>query len=177
MIFLLKPGKDLPLPSSYKPISLLVLDTVGKHFEKIMIQNHSRSQLLRPSQGRAVWISTQAQHDPPVGLISWTSQKKFWREAIHLYSLLGCGYSFRFCWDRRYPFQANHPRIPILPGEINHLLPTLLHLHGKFSGSPIFLSPYVGWNHSGESHLSSALQSICWHSHTLPPHRIGSRCR
>jgi len=35
MVFMLKPGKDPTLPSSYRPISLL--DTVGKLFEKILL--------------------------------------------------------------------------------------------------------------------------------------------
>jgi len=35
VISILKPGKDLALPSSYRPISLL--DTIGKPFEKILL--------------------------------------------------------------------------------------------------------------------------------------------
>jgi hypothetical protein len=35
VIFILKPGKDPALPSSYRPISLL--DTIGKLFEKILL--------------------------------------------------------------------------------------------------------------------------------------------
>ena len=35
VISILKPGKDPPLPSSYRPMSLL--DTIGKLFEKILL--------------------------------------------------------------------------------------------------------------------------------------------
>ena len=35
MISILKPGKDLALPSSYRPISFL--DTISKSFEKILL--------------------------------------------------------------------------------------------------------------------------------------------
>jgi hypothetical protein len=35
VISILKPGKDLALPSSYRPISLL--DTIGKLFENILL--------------------------------------------------------------------------------------------------------------------------------------------
>jgi hypothetical protein len=35
VIYILKPGKDSALPSSYRPVSLL--DTIGKLFEKILL--------------------------------------------------------------------------------------------------------------------------------------------
>jgi hypothetical protein len=49
---ILKPGKDLALPSSYRPISLL--DTIGKLFEKILLsrilKEVSERGLLRDEQ-------------------------------------------------------------------------------------------------------------------------------
>jgi hypothetical protein len=59
------------------------------------------------------------------------------------HSFLGCSKGFQFRLDRRSPFQVNHPRIPVLTGEISLFLPTLPHLHGVFSGSHIFLSPHA----------------------------------
>ena len=68
VISLFKPGKDPALPSSYRPISLL--DTVGKLFEKILLSRLITDQPSSPPQGRAVWVSTWAQHDPAAGPIS-----------------------------------------------------------------------------------------------------------
>jgi hypothetical protein len=52
MISILKPGKDIALPSSYRPISLL--DTIGKIFEEILLarilHELSESGLLRDEQ-------------------------------------------------------------------------------------------------------------------------------
>jgi hypothetical protein len=52
VIFILKPGKDTTLPSSYRPISLL--DAVGKLFEKILLtrvlREISERGLLRDDQ-------------------------------------------------------------------------------------------------------------------------------
>jgi hypothetical protein len=47
VIFILKPGKDPSLPSSYRPISLL--DTIGKLFEKILL-----SRIFSEASGRGL---------------------------------------------------------------------------------------------------------------------------
>ena len=98
----------IPLPLPYRSISLL--DTIGKLFENAF-QAYGRNHLLRPPKGQAFWVSTGAQHDPPVGLNSWTNQKKFWRETAHWHHFLVHGLTFDSTWIWGLAFQANHTRI------------------------------------------------------------------
>ena len=108
--FLLKPGNDSTLSSSYRPIRLL--HTVRKLFEiillyRLMAEFNSRG-LLRDEEFVSIPLSM--------------SQRSFERKVAH-YAVLG----FLYRLKRKSSLQANHPKIPVLPGEINHLLTIILH--------------------------------------------------
>ena len=120
VISILKPGKDSPLPSSYRPISLL--DTIGKLFEKILLARilHEvsvRGLMLDEKFGFRPRHSTSLQLARIVARIT-TNRKKANRRSIPRR-----GQSLPFRLNRLPPLQANTPELPVLQSPYNIVVP------------------------------------------------------
>jgi hypothetical protein len=113
VVSVLKPGKDPTLPSSYRPIRLLV--TVGKLFEKILLarvlREVSERGLLRDEQ-----FGFRPRHSTTLQLARLVERvnRNFYERRLTGAVFLNVAKAFD-------TVQANRPKLPILPGE-NHIL-------------------------------------------------------
>jgi hypothetical protein len=112
LISILIPGKDLSLPSSYRPVSLL--DTIGKLFEniplsRILIEVCARG-LLRYEQ-----FGFGPKHNSTLHLARLVERvtRNFAKRDRSDFSRRGKNLRYRS--SRSSPSQANRPKFPLLP--------------------------------------------------------------
>jgi len=158
VIYILKPGKDPTLPSSYRPISLL--DTIGKLFEKILLARilhvvNERGLMLDEKFGFIPRHSTSLQR---VRLVE-TITRNFGEEA-HRRSFPRRGQSLRYRLDRWPPLEANTHQLPVLRSPYNLILPQGSDFRSVLSDGHVISSRHAGWGSSGWNDLVCPLQSV-----------------
>jgi len=169
VISILKPGKDSPLPSSYRPISLL--DTIGKLFEKILLARilHEvsvRGLMLDEKFGFRPRHSTSLQLARLVARIT-TNRKKANRRSIPRR-----GQSLPYRLDRWPPLKANTHKFPVLPSPHDLIVLPGSDVRSVLPDGHVISSRHVGWGGSGWID-SRPLKSVCQHhALTLAPSRV-----
>jgi hypothetical protein len=148
VIYILKPGKDPALPSSYRPISLL--DTIGKVFEKILL-----SRILSEVSGRGLLRDEQfgfrPKHSTSLQLAHFVERvsRNFGEKRLTGAVFLDVAKAFDIVCvdDLAYKLKAlNFPS-----NLVRSVLP-----------NGYFLSPWhAGWRGTGGTDLPSPLQPVC----------------
>jgi hypothetical protein len=142
VISILKPGKNPPLPSSYRPINLL--NTIGKVFEKILL-----CRILSEVRGVGYCVMNSLVSDQNIAHpCSWPaclSFQKPWREAAHRRGFRCCGQGIRNRMGRRPCLQVHGHQHPLLPGENLTILPAKSDLRSVLPS--VYVPPpwHAGW--------------------------------
>jgi len=166
---ILKPVKDLALPSSYRPISLL--DMIGKLFDKILLARilHEVSErgLMRDEQFGFRLLAA--------GRPSWKRNQELRRKEANRRSFPRRSQSLRYCLDQWPPLQVNAPKRPVLYSPYNLIVPPGSDVRSVLPDGHVISSWHAGWCSSGWVYLPCPLQSVCqWHALTLAPRRVSS---
>jgi hypothetical protein len=169
VISILKPGKDLALPSSCRPINLL--DMIGKIFEKILLarilHEVSERELLQDEQ-----FGFRPRHCTSLQLARLFEKitRNFGERRLTGAVFLDVGKAFDTVWIDGLLYKLMLLNFTL---SIPSLHTSMVGLRSVLPDGHVIMSSHAGWCGSGRIDLPCPLQSVCQrHALTLIPRRV-----